>query len=336
MKKLICIILVLAFTFAFCACETSTKTENNDNSKDDFSASQNGEDDLNSSNDDLNSSQISGPTENDQTPSEDEDDSTVSQPEKDENDDNNDSFGNEPQDPCAKGHNFTEKRVESTCTKKGSVTKTCSRCGKIETTELSLKAHSRKDSYTKLNSTQHQKVSTCSVCGDVATKKENHSWGQWTTTKKPTTSATGEKTRSCKLCGQSVTESIPKLEAAEQEIPQRILELVNIEREKAGLAPLQYYNAGQSAADIRAEEIIETFSHTRPDGTECFTVLEGIHYMAAGENIALGHRTPEQVMQGWMNSPGHKENILRDYFTHLIVGYDDEAKAWVQLFLTLH
>ena len=330
MKKLICVFLTLILAFSVAACKANTQ---NENSGSDFGTSEKVESDATNNEitpDDSDSSQISDTQtliEKDENNSKPDDDSGA-----DEDDIVNPSDP-KPQDSCAKGHDFSEKRVESTCTKKGSVTKTCSRCGKSETTELSLKAHSRKDSYKKLNATQHQKLSTCNMCGDIVTQNENHIFREWITTVYPTSKAEGVKTSDCKLCYQVVNQSIPKLETPFQEIQQRILELVNIEREKAELAPLQYYNAGQFAADIRAEEIIETFSHTRPDGTDCFTALEGIHYWTAGENIALGHRTPEQVMQAWMNSPGHKANILRDHYTHLIVGYDADAKAWVQLFL---
>ena len=110
---------------------------------------------------------------------------------------------------------------------------------------------------------------------------------------------------------------------------------MNAERKKAGLNPLEYYAAGQKAADIRAKEIINEFSHERPDKTMCFTALKenNINYYSAGENIATGYYSAEIVMDAWMNSPGHKANILDPDFTHLIVGYDKDAKTWVQLFL---
>ena len=322
LKKILAVIFAIVFVITLSACN---KTKENK-----------GEDSV------VNSTVSQKEDEN--KPDTGSDDNTVSDIPDEENstdeDNVNDGSGNNNQnsdsteDPksqvsCANGHDFSEKRVESTCTKKGSVTKTCSRCGISETTELSLKAHARKDSYKKLNTSQHQKLSTCSVCGDVVTKNENHTFGQWTTTKNPTSTAAGEKTRKCSLCGQTETEAIPIVQPTNQ----RILELVNVERQKEGLSPLSYYSKGQAAADIRAKEIIETFSHTRPDGTDCFTVLEGIHYWTAGENIALGHRSAEQVVDASMNSPGHRANIMNESFTHLIVGYDADAKAWVQLFL---
>ena len=87
----------------------------------------------------------------------------------------------------------------------------------------------------------------------------------------------------------------------------------------------------------RAQEIAQSFSHTRPDGSSCFTILEefGVSYRAAGENIAMGQRTPEEVMDGWMNSSGHRANILNGTFTSIGVGYYVDgagAAHWVQIF----
>lgn len=85
---------------------------------------------------------------------------------------------------------------------------------------------------------------------------------------------------------------------------------------------------------VRAEELEELFEHTRPDGSSCFTALDqaGINYRAAGENIAMGYRSPEAVVEGWMNSPGHRANILNGDFTHIGVGYAPDWN-WAQLFV---
>ena len=91
------------------------------------------------------------------------------------------------------------------------------------------------------------------------------------------------------------------------------------------------------ASSIRSKEIAKFFSHTRPDNTSCFTVLNqnGISYWYAGENIAMGQPTPESVVTAWMNSPGHKANILNANYTHIGVGcYEvDGYYHWVQLFV---
>ncbi|MEG1066731.1 MAG: CAP domain-containing protein, partial [Erysipelotrichaceae bacterium] len=101
----------------------------------------------------------------------------------------------------------------------------------------------------------------------------------------------------------------------------QIFNLTNAERSKAGLAPLGWDSAIVRGTDIRAEEITRSFSHTRPNGTECFTVLgelgEGIR-RKAGENIAMRTTSNDDanlLMGQWMNSQGHKDNILGD-FTH--------------------
>ena len=117
---------------------------------------------------------------------------------------------------------------------------------------------------------------------------------------------------------------------------QTVFDLVNVERAKAGLAPLEYYYNGQLAGDIRANEIAKKFAHERPDGNSCFTVFKeiGVSYGYAGENIARGQRTPEIVVNDWMNSPGHRGNILDPNYTYLIVGYDAKTNSWVQLFFS--
>lgn len=119
-----------------------------------------------------------------------------------------------------------------------------------------------------------------------------------------------------------------------------VIRLVNVERANAGLAPLAKNGAVCQAAEVRASEIGVSFSHTRPDGRNCFTVFEefGINYTACGENIAAGHPTPEAVVQGWMNSPGHRANILNEDFEEIGVGVKNVngSMQWVQLFLRVN
>ncbi len=118
----------------------------------------------------------------------------------------------------------------------------------------------------------------------------------------------------------------------------RVVELVNEERAKAGLNPVTLDTAASAAALVRAKETVQFFSHTRPDGRSCFTALteQGIRYRTAGENIAYGQRSPEEVMEGWMNSSGHRANILGESFTSIGVGYYQEngVNYWTQLFFS--
>ena len=112
---------------------------------------------------------------------------------------------------------------------------------------------------------------------------------------------------------------------------------MNQERQKAGLNALELDAALCNAAQTRSQEQTVVFSHTRPNGQSCFSVLDenGISYRGAGENIAMGQRSAEEVMNGWMNSEGHRANILNSSFTKLGVGcYQDSAGKlyWTQLF----
>lgn len=114
--------------------------------------------------------------------------------------------------------------------------------------------------------------------------------------------------------------------------------LVNAERSKAGLPPLSSNNSAlNSAAQKRAVETEQLFSHQRPNGTKYFTVFEEFHVnnTASGENIACGQKTPADVMTGWMNSSGHRANILGNY-TAVGIGVHTSSSGiiyWSQLFI---
>ncbi len=119
----------------------------------------------------------------------------------------------------------------------------------------------------------------------------------------------------------------------------KVIELVNAEREKEGLQPLYTSDLLNSLGQIRAEELLEDFSHTRPDGTKGMKIIDGydISYSYCGENIAAGSSNPEDVIELWMNSDGHRANILKDAYTHMGVGvvYDENSEYgfyWVQIF----
>ena len=121
-----------------------------------------------------------------------------------------------------------------------------------------------------------------------------------------------------------------------QNYAQRVLDLVNIERRKAGVKPLALSDELMGAAAVRSQEITKVFSHTRPDGT-AFSSIVSRHGRRIGENIAAGYQTPEEVVDGWMHSDGHRKNILHADFTELGVGYAYEENSqykhyWVQIF----
>jgi len=116
-----------------------------------------------------------------------------------------------------------------------------------------------------------------------------------------------------------------------------VVKLVNQQRTKAGLKALTVDKNMTAAAQLRATEIEKKFSHTRPNGSGFSTALrdKGVSYRGAGENIAWGQKTPADVMNGWMNSSGHKANILNKSFTKIgVANYKNAAgkNYWVQLF----
>lgn len=114
---------------------------------------------------------------------------------------------------------------------------------------------------------------------------------------------------------------------------QQVANLVNQERAKVGLNPLTFDEELSANALVRAKEIVTKFDHTRPDGSKFSTAIT-IPWKTVGENIAWGQSTPEIVMRSWMNSEGHRANILKASFTKIGVGvYESNGRLyWVQLF----
>lgn len=117
----------------------------------------------------------------------------------------------------------------------------------------------------------------------------------------------------------------------------QVLGLINQERAKVGLAPLSMDVEMLERAMLRAAEISILFDHTRPNGQSCFTAFNDLDAYggAAGENIAWGYRSPEKVVEAWMNSDGHRSNILNGNYTSIGVGCfkpDGDSYCWTQIF----
>lgn len=124
--------------------------------------------------------------------------------------------------------------------------------------------------------------------------------------------------------------------ADRENFPQEVLQLVNVERSKAGLSPLKFAKDLAASAYVRAVELPVKFSHTRPDGSRCFTAMAKRGHIL-GENLAGGQTSPKQVVQAWMDSESHRENILNPKFTELGVVYYYKSNSkykhyWVQHF----
>ena len=118
---------------------------------------------------------------------------------------------------------------------------------------------------------------------------------------------------------------------------QEVLELTNAERTKAGLAPLTLDTELSKVARIKSQDMKDQnyFSHTSPTYGSPFDMMKtfGISYTSAAENIAQGQTTPKEVVQAWMNSQGHRENILNASYTHIGIGHVSDGNYWTQMFI---
>ncbi|MGI6150611.1 MAG: CAP domain-containing protein [Christensenellales bacterium] len=117
----------------------------------------------------------------------------------------------------------------------------------------------------------------------------------------------------------------------------QVVDLVNQQRAAYGLAPLTLNSELSNVARAKSQDMHDKryFSHTSPTYGSPFDMLKafGISYRTAGENIAHGYSTPAAVVDAWMNSPGHRANILNGSYTKIGVGYVADGHYWTQLFI---
>ncbi len=171
------------------------------------------------------------------------------------------------------------------------------------------------------------KTETTTVTKQEPKKEETKSEPVKTTTEQPKEEPKTEEP-------VKVVQTVSQTPAATWEL--EIVRLTNIERQKVGLSILTYKSSLDAGTKTRATEIVTHFSHTRPDGSRFFTVFgENFQYRNIGENLASGFRTPEQVVNGWMNSDSHRANILNSNYQEISVAItqgDDGRYRWVQIF----
>ncbi|WLR59371.1 CAP domain-containing protein [Guptibacillus hwajinpoensis] len=121
------------------------------------------------------------------------------------------------------------------------------------------------------------------------------------------------------------------------EFEQQVVNLTNAEREKAGLPALEVDTELSKVAQAKSEDMRDNnyFAHNSPTYGSPFDMMNqfGVDYQSAGENIAKGQQTPEEVVNAWMNSEGHRKNIMNGSFTHIGVGYVEEGNIWTQQFI---
>jgi len=133
--------------------------------------------------------------------------------------------------------------------------------------------------------------------------------------------------------GQKINVPVKEQASVEQEV----VKLVNAERAKAGLAALQEDWELSRVANYKSQDMHDKkyFDHTSPTYGTPFTMMKnfGISYQSAGENIAMGQRSAQEVVTAWMNSDGHRANILNKNYTHIGIGYVADGNYWTQMFI---
>lgn len=131
--------------------------------------------------------------------------------------------------------------------------------------------------------------------------------------------------------------SVPQVSSSVLSYEEEVVRLVNVQRAKYGLQPLTMNWELSRVARYKSEDMARNhyFSHTSPTYGSPFDMMRsfGISYRSAGENIAFGQRTPAAVVDAWMNSSGHRENILKASYTQIGVGYYANGNYWTQMFI---
>lgn len=135
--------------------------------------------------------------------------------------------------------------------------------------------------------------------------------------------------------GQHLT--IPQIPAAVSNFESEVVRLVNAERSQRGLQPLSANWELSRVARFKSQDMADNryFSHTSPIYGSPFQMIRsfGLSFRTAGENIAYGQRTPQAVVNSWMNSSGHRANILNASYTQIGVGYVANGHYWTQMFI---
>lgn len=135
--------------------------------------------------------------------------------------------------------------------------------------------------------------------------------------------------------GQTLT--IPQLDSTVSAYESEVIRLVNVQRTQNGLKPLTANWELSRVARYKSQDMVDNryFSHTSPTYGTPFQMIRnfGLSFRTAGENIAYGQRTPQAVVNAWMNSSGHRANILNASYTQIGVGYVANGHYWTQMFI---
>lgn len=178
------------------------------------------------------------------------------------------------------------------------------------------------------NNEAKKETTTNTTTQESAANKETQAQNSGTTNKQTTTQNAAKP---------QTNETANTTNTTSKSYAQQVVDLVNVERAKEGLAALTVDENVAKAATVRAKEIQTNFAHTRPDGSGFVTALreQGVTYRGAGENIAWGQKTPQEVVTAWMNSAGHRANIMNPNYVHIGIGNLQNSAGtqyWVQIF----
>lgn len=196
-------------------------------------------------------------------------------------------------------HSYTERVIAPNCTSKGYTLHSCD-CG-----------NSYADNYKKAL---------------------GHQWGEWETIAEATVTSKGFQQRICLRCSAKDYRYLEKIEiknSPNSDFAEEVIKLINEERKKNGVTPLKIDRTLMNNAYTRSTELETNFSHKRPNGEPGYTFVLDLDYSIVGENIAAGQNTPQEVVEAWMNSSGHRSNILNPEFTHTGVGCYIASDGWV-------
>lgn len=204
---------------------------------------------------------------------------------------------------------------------------------------------SDKGTTTNTDSNKGTAQNTASDKGTTVTTDSNKGTTQNTGSDKGTTATTGTNnnstankgTTSNTNAGSNNTTATNSNSSSLSQFEQQVITLTNAERAKEGLSALQADTKLMQSARAKSDDMAKNnyFSHTSPTYGSPFDQMKslGISYKAAAENIAQGQKTPQEVVQAWMDSPGHRANIMNGSYTHIGVGYSANGNYWTQQFI---
>ncbi|WP_084246912.1 CAP domain-containing protein [Rummeliibacillus stabekisii] len=213
---------------------------------------------------------------------------------------------------------------------------------KEHTKQTSMSNHTWHNQSTKYNKHRYIMLNNCFTNGTSNTNTAKPTTKPNVDTTKPNTDTTAKPDTDTTTPSKPNTDapSKPSTDSnatSASQFEKQVITLTNAERAKEGLPALQADTKLMGSAKAKSKDMADKnyFDHTSPTYGSPFDQMKslGITYKSAGENIAKGQKTPEEVVKAWMNSEGHRANIMNKNYTHIGVGYDEKGNVWTQQFI---